>query len=184
MGGDSQKLELESFRKTIVPIALRCNGSYDDMFASVIEAGELTYEQNDLMIIYQINGKEKIHSTFIKNDMHVSLYMLDIGIDVSRTTLRINVNVRPPIEPTTSFNGDNDPIGNERLGDHSKECLGDNSNESLGDHSMNIHDDPTNVENQPVDVEDPVPNVVKKCRENRNWDHNPTIPSQMELIYA
>ncbi|KAG5601486.1 hypothetical protein H5410_032856 [Solanum commersonii] len=81
--------------------------------------------------------------------------MLDIGIDSSRLTLRINVNARPLIEPTNSFNGDNDSIENERLGDHSKEILGDNSNESLGDHSMNIHDDPTNVENPPVDAKDP-----------------------------
>ncbi|KAG5617333.1 hypothetical protein H5410_017157 [Solanum commersonii] len=46
-------------------------------------------------------------------------------------------------------------LQNERLGDHSKESLGDHSNESLGDHLMIIHDDPTNVENQSVDAEDP-----------------------------
>ncbi|KAG5600156.1 hypothetical protein H5410_031526 [Solanum commersonii] len=143
----------KSFSKTTMPIVLRRNSSYDDMIASVI--GELTCEPNDLVISYQMNGRRKIHPTFIKNDRHVSLYMLDIGIDGSRPTLRINVNARPPIEPTNSVNGDNDSIGNERLGDHSKESLGDNSNESLGDHSMNIHDNPTNVENQPVDAEDP-----------------------------
>ncbi|KAG5585211.1 hypothetical protein H5410_045645 [Solanum commersonii] len=149
-----------------MPIALRRNGSYDDMIASVIEADELTCKPNDLVISYQINGRGKIHPTFIKNDRHVSLYILDIGIEGSRPTLRVNVNVRPPIETTNSFNGDNDSIKNERLGDHSKESLGDNSNESLGDHSMNIHDDPTNVKNQPVDA--PIPNVVKKCRYKRN----------------
>ncbi|KAG5586871.1 hypothetical protein H5410_047305 [Solanum commersonii] len=137
----------KSFSKTTVPIALRRNGLYDDMIASVIEAGELTCNPNDLVISYQMNGRGKIHLTFIKNDRYVSLYMLDIGIDGSRPTLRINVNVRPPIEPTDSFNGDNDSIGNERLGDHSKESLINNSNESLGDHSINIHDDPINVEN-------------------------------------
>ncbi|KAK6777679.1 hypothetical protein RDI58_024397 [Solanum bulbocastanum] len=137
----------KSFSKMIVSIALCRNGSNDDMIASVIEAGELSCELNDLVISYQMNGRGKIHSTFIKNDRHLSLYMLDIGIDGPRPTLRININVRPPIKPTNSFNGNNDSIGNERLGDHSKESLGDNSNESLGDHSMNIHDDPTNVEN-------------------------------------
>ncbi|XP_049405172.1 uncharacterized protein LOC125868585 [Solanum stenotomum] len=90
--------------------------------------------------------------------------MLDIGIDGSRPTLRINVNVRPPIEPTNSFNDDNDSIGNERLDDHSKESLGDNSNESLGDHSMNIHDDPTNVENQPVDAKDLEPECFEEMQ--------------------
>ncbi|KAH0739593.1 hypothetical protein KY290_038298 [Solanum tuberosum] len=149
-----------------MPIALRRNGSYDDMITSVIEADELTCKPNDLVISYQMNGRGKIHPTFIKNDRHVSLYMLDIGIDGSRPTLRINVNVRPPIEPTNSFNGDNDSIGNERLGDHSKEILGDNSNESLGDHSMNIHDDPTNVENQPVDAKDPEPKCCEEINKN------------------
>ncbi|KAK6794369.1 hypothetical protein RDI58_007822 [Solanum bulbocastanum] len=105
--------------KTTVPIALCCNDSYDDMIASVIEAGELTCEPNDLVISYQMNERGKIHPTFIKSDRHASLYMLDIGIDGSRPTLRINVNVMPPIEPMNSFKGDNDSIGNERLGDHS-----------------------------------------------------------------
>ncbi|KAK6793626.1 hypothetical protein RDI58_007079 [Solanum bulbocastanum] len=36
----------KSFSKMTVPIALRCNGSYDDMIASAIEAGELTCEPN------------------------------------------------------------------------------------------------------------------------------------------
>ncbi|KAG5586663.1 hypothetical protein H5410_047097 [Solanum commersonii] len=140
---------------TTVPIGLSLNGSYDNMIASLIEVGVLTSEPNDLVIIYQMNRRGKIHPTFIKNDRHVSLYMLDIGIDGSRPILRIHVNVRPPIEPANSFNDDNDSIGNERLGDHSKESLGVHSNESLGDHSMNIHDDPTNLEIQPVDAEDP-----------------------------
>ncbi|KAK4717886.1 hypothetical protein R3W88_016224 [Solanum pinnatisectum] len=94
-----------------MPIALHRNSSYDDMIASVIEAGELTCESNDLVISYQMNGRGKIHPIFIKNDRHVILYMLYIGIDGSRPTLRINVNVRPPIEPTNSFNSENDSIG-------------------------------------------------------------------------
>ncbi|KAH0678360.1 hypothetical protein KY284_019445 [Solanum tuberosum] len=93
----------KSFSKTTVPIALRHNGSYDDMIASVIEA--------------------------------------DIGIDGSRPTLRISVNVRPPIEPTNSFNGDNDSIGNERLADHSKDRA------------------------WPVDAEDPVPECCEEMQD-------------------
>ncbi|KAG5570505.1 hypothetical protein H5410_060271 [Solanum commersonii] len=114
----------KSFSKTVVPIALHRNGSYDNMIASVIEVGKLTCVPNDLVISYQMNGRGKIHPTFIKNDRHVSLYMLDIGIDGSRPILRINVNAITPIEPTNSFNDDNDSIRNERLGDHSKESLG------------------------------------------------------------
>ncbi|KAK4713561.1 hypothetical protein R3W88_019468 [Solanum pinnatisectum] len=131
MGGLSKSWNWKSFSKTTVPIALRRNGSYDYMIASIIEVGELKCELNDLVISYQMNGMGNT-SHIHKNDRHVSLYMLDIGIDGSRPTLRINVNVRPPIEPTNSFNKDNDSIGNERLGDYSKESLGDNSNESLG----------------------------------------------------
>jgi len=40
------------FSKTIVPIALRRNDSYDDMIASVIEAGELACEPDNLVISY------------------------------------------------------------------------------------------------------------------------------------
>ncbi|KAG5605891.1 hypothetical protein H5410_027383 [Solanum commersonii] len=95
--------------------------------------------------------------------------MLDICIDGSSPTLRIHVNARPPIEPTNSFDDENDTIGNERLGNHSKESLGDHSNESLGDHSMNIHDDPTNVENQSVDAKDP----ERECFEKWSRAHFP-----------
>ncbi|KAG5579624.1 hypothetical protein H5410_050251 [Solanum commersonii] len=94
-----------------------------------------------------------LHHNGSYDDMIASVIEADIGIDDSRPTLRIHINARPPIEPTNSVNDDNDSIGNERLGDHSKESLGDHSNESLGDHSMNIHDDSTNVENQPGEHE-------------------------------
>ncbi|KAK4731689.1 hypothetical protein R3W88_024677 [Solanum pinnatisectum] len=123
-----------------VPIVLCRNGSYDYMITSVIEASELTCKPNDLVISYQMNGRGKntslIHKK--KKDRHVSLYILDISIDGSTPTLRINVNVRPPIEQKKSFNDKNDSIGNESLGDHSKESLCDYLNESLGDHSMNV----------------------------------------------
>ncbi|KAG5599634.1 hypothetical protein H5410_031004 [Solanum commersonii] len=62
------------------------------------------------------------------------------------------------------------PIALRRIGSYEDmiasiikaESLGDNSNESFSDHSMNIHDDPTNMENQPADAEDPEP---KCCEE-------------------
>ncbi|KAH0784216.1 hypothetical protein KY290_003814 [Solanum tuberosum] len=104
----------KSFTKTIVPIALRRNGSYDDMIASVIEADELACEPGNLVISYKINGRVKIHPTFIKNDRHVSLYMIDIVADGSRPILRINVIARSSIEPMNSLN-DNDSIENENL---------------------------------------------------------------------
>ncbi|KAH0781722.1 hypothetical protein KY290_001320 [Solanum tuberosum] len=67
-----------------------------------------------------------LHRNGSYDNMIASIIEADIGgIDGSRPTLRINVNVRPPIEPTNSFNDDNDSIGNERLGDHAKESLVD-----------------------------------------------------------
>ncbi|KAH0776479.1 hypothetical protein KY290_007890 [Solanum tuberosum] len=143
----------KSFSKTIVPIALRRNGSYDDMIASVIEAGELACEPGNMMISYQMNGRRKIHPTFIKNHRHVSLYMMDIAADGSRPILRINVIARSPIEPTDSFN-DNDSVGNDNLGDQPNESFCDQSNDNLGDDSMNGHDYSLDVEDQPVDEED------------------------------
>ncbi|KAK6777391.1 hypothetical protein RDI58_024108 [Solanum bulbocastanum] len=59
----------------------------------------------------------KIHPTFIKNDRHVSLCMMDTAVDGSRPILRINViNARSLIEPTDSFN-DNGSVENEILGE-------------------------------------------------------------------
>ncbi|KAG5575814.1 hypothetical protein H5410_055948 [Solanum commersonii] len=139
--------------KTIVPIVLCRNGSYDDMIASVIKAGELACEPRNLMTSYQINGRGKIHPTFIKNDRHVSLYMMDIAADGSRPILRINIIVRSLIEPTNSFN-DNDLVEYENLGDQLNERFCDQSNDNLGDDSINRYDHSVNVEDQPEDAED------------------------------
>ncbi|KAF3613588.1 hypothetical protein FXO38_36153 [Capsicum annuum] len=87
-----------------MPTPLRRNGSYDDMVRSVIESGELECEPKNIMISYVMNGRGKIHSTFINNDRHVSLYMLDVAVDGSRPLLRINIvsgsPTIPPPEPT------------------------------------------------------------------------------------
>ncbi|KAK6786246.1 hypothetical protein RDI58_014771 [Solanum bulbocastanum] len=104
------------------------------MIASVIETGEL-------------------HPTFIKNDRHVSLYMMDIAVDGSRPILRINVIARSPIEPTNSFN-DNDSVENENLDDQPNDSFCDQSNDNLGDDSKNGHDHSLDVEDQPIDAED------------------------------
>ncbi|KAK4706767.1 hypothetical protein R3W88_033676 [Solanum pinnatisectum] len=121
----------KSFSKTIVPIALRRNGLYDDMIASVIKADELACEPGNLVISYQINGRGKIHPTFINNDRNVSLYMMDIVVDGCRPILRINVIARSSIELMNSFN-DNDSVENENLGDQPNESFCDQSNDNLG----------------------------------------------------
>ncbi|KAG5600187.1 hypothetical protein H5410_031557 [Solanum commersonii] len=100
----------------------------------IIEAGELACEPDNLVISYQMNGRGKIHPMFIKNDRHVSLYMMDIAADGSR-----------PIE---------DKCHCENLGDQPNERFCDQSNDNLGDDSMNGHDHSLDVEDQPVDAED------------------------------
>ncbi|PHT27134.1 hypothetical protein CQW23_33262 [Capsicum baccatum] len=81
----------KSSTKETTPIPLHRNGSYDDMAQSVIERGELESEPKNIVISYLMNGRGKIHPTFINNDRHVSLYMLDVSADGSRPLLRINV---------------------------------------------------------------------------------------------
>ncbi|PHT38677.1 hypothetical protein CQW23_22250 [Capsicum baccatum] len=94
----------KSSTKKTVPIPLRRNGSYGDMVRSVIESGELEYEPKNIVIGYVMNERGKIHPTFINNDRHVLLYMLDVAADGSRPLLRINIVPGspkiPPPEPT------------------------------------------------------------------------------------
>ncbi|KAM3395468.1 hypothetical protein P3S68_004474 [Capsicum galapagoense] len=76
-----------------------------------------------------MNGWGKLHPTFINNDRHVSLYMLDVVADGSKPLLRINVipgslTIPPPqatIEEYDSFEDeslDAHPMDSE---DHSME---------------------------------------------------------------
>ncbi|PHT40683.1 hypothetical protein CQW23_19537 [Capsicum baccatum] len=86
-------------------ILLCHNGSYDDMVRRVIEREELDCKSSDVLISYLMNGREKIHLTFINNDLKVSLYMLDVAVDGSRPLLRlINIVagslITPPPYPT------------------------------------------------------------------------------------
>ncbi|PHT77872.1 hypothetical protein T459_15924 [Capsicum annuum] len=89
----------KSSTKETAPIPLRRNRSYDDMVQSVIESGELECEPKNIVISYLMNERGKIHPTFINNDRHVSLYMLDVAADGSRPLLRINVITGFPIVP-------------------------------------------------------------------------------------
>ncbi|KAG5580116.1 hypothetical protein H5410_050743 [Solanum commersonii] len=50
---------VDDYMGTTMLIVLRSNGSYDDMIASIIVANELTCEPNDLVISYQMKGREK-----------------------------------------------------------------------------------------------------------------------------
>ncbi|KAF3626432.1 hypothetical protein FXO38_29260 [Capsicum annuum] len=88
--------------KETVSIALRCNGSYADMVKSIMESGELSYEQSEVVISYLMNGRGKIHPMFIRNDRHVKLYMLYVDSDNSRPILRVKVIGRSQRKASTS----------------------------------------------------------------------------------
>ncbi|KAG5576236.1 hypothetical protein H5410_056370 [Solanum commersonii] len=75
--------------------------------------------------------KRKKHPTFIKNGIHVSLYMLDVATNSSRPILRIIIitwSLTPlPLDPIVC---DDDLI----------------EDESLGYYSMNMDDHPNGIE--------------------------------------
>ncbi|KAF3667292.1 hypothetical protein FXO37_10091 [Capsicum annuum] len=77
--------------KDTVSIALRRNGSYADIVKSVMENGELSCYQSEVVISYLMKRRGKIHPTLIRNDKHVELYMVCIDSDNSRPILRVKV---------------------------------------------------------------------------------------------
>lgn len=83
-------------------ISLHRNGSYTDMVKSIMETGELSCDQKEVVISYLMNEREKIHPTFIRNDRHVQLYMLCINSNNSKPILRVKVVERSRKETSTS----------------------------------------------------------------------------------
>ncbi|KAF3635039.1 putative BURP domain-containing protein 17-like [Capsicum annuum] len=73
-----------------------------DMVKSVMERGELSCDQSEVLISYLMNGREKIHPTFIRNNRHVELYMLCVDSNNSRPILRVKVFERSREEASTS----------------------------------------------------------------------------------
>ncbi|XP_047264699.1 uncharacterized protein LOC124896879 [Capsicum annuum] len=67
-----------------------------------MESGDLSCDQNKVLISYLMNGRGQIHPTFIRNDRHVELYMLCIDSDNSRPILRVKVFERFRKEASTS----------------------------------------------------------------------------------
>lgn len=82
-----------------LPIVVCCNGSYDDLVTSIMDSGDLDCELSNVMISYLTKSRKKVHPMIISNDRCMSLYMLDIGVDVFRSIIRINVVERPFEEP-------------------------------------------------------------------------------------
>ncbi|PHT99987.1 hypothetical protein BC332_29775 [Capsicum chinense] len=122
----------KSSSKETVLIPLPRNSSYDDMVRSVIESGELNCEPKNVVISYVMKGRGKIHSTFIKNDWHVFLYMLDIIVDGSRPLLKINTVMGSPTisSPQLTFD-EHDLFEDESLDAHPMDSE---------DHSMELED--------------------------------------------
>ncbi|PHT35062.1 hypothetical protein CQW23_26862 [Capsicum baccatum] len=85
-----------------LPIAVRLNSSYEDLVASVMESKDLDCEPSNVVISYLMNSRKSVHLTIIKNGKHVSLYMMDVGVDGFRPILIINVVESPFEEPLNS----------------------------------------------------------------------------------
>ncbi|XP_059302282.1 uncharacterized protein LOC132054255 [Lycium ferocissimum] len=132
-----------SSSKVTVSIVVRLNGTYNDLVESVKESGELDCEPSDLRISYMINAlptKGKAHPSFITNDRHVVLYMLDIAADGCRLVLRINVVERsqaastsatPPLPPPPQQPVDANSMQNESMGNHSMD---------MDDHDIDVEE--------------------------------------------
>ncbi|KAK6793804.1 hypothetical protein RDI58_007257 [Solanum bulbocastanum] len=163
MGEDSQKLVWTSFSKTIVPVALRHNGTYDDMITSVIEATDgsrpilrISIARSLIKPTNSFNDNDSIENENLGDQPNESF--CDNSNDnlsdnsMNKPILRISVIARSPIEPTNSFN-DNDSVENENLGDQPKGSFYDHSNDNMGDYSMKMYDHSVDVKDQPVDAE-------------------------------
>lgn len=124
-----------------LPIVVCCNGSYDDLVTSIMDSGDLDCELSNVMISYLTKSRKKVHSMIISNDRCMSLYMLDIGVDVFRSIIRINVVERPFEEP---LNLSPPPPW---LVDDSVDY------ENKSDHPINIEDDSMDMEYNILDLE-------------------------------
>ncbi|PHT47416.1 hypothetical protein CQW23_11624 [Capsicum baccatum] len=86
------------------------------MVRSIIESRELECKPKNIVISYAMNGRGKIHPTFINNDRHVSLYMLNVVADGSRPLLRVNIVLgSPTTRPPQSTIDEDDSFENESL---------------------------------------------------------------------
>ncbi|PHT49393.1 hypothetical protein CQW23_09140 [Capsicum baccatum] len=100
---DSQKYsQHRSFTKVTLPIAIRCNGSYDELVASVKQNGDLDCSSTNVVISYLMHSRETVNPTIINNDARVSLYMMDVDADDFRPILKISVVDRPFEGPMNS----------------------------------------------------------------------------------
>lgn len=74
-------------------------------------------------------GGGKIHPTFINNNRHVSLYMLDIAADGFRPLLRINIVLgSPTIPPPQPTIDEHDSFEDESLDAHLMDSEDDSMN--------------------------------------------------------
>ncbi|KAM3301799.1 hypothetical protein P3S67_016301 [Capsicum chacoense] len=87
----SKCLVWKTASKETVSIALHRNGSYGDMVKSVMENGELSCDQSNVVISYLMNERGKIYPTFMKNDRHVELYIFCVDSNNFRPILWIKV---------------------------------------------------------------------------------------------
>ena len=83
-------------------IFLRHSGSYADLVKNIMESGELSCDQSDVVISYLMNGRGKIYQIFIRNDRHVELCILCVHSNNFNPILRVKVVGRSREEASAS----------------------------------------------------------------------------------
>ncbi|PHT97157.1 hypothetical protein BC332_33920 [Capsicum chinense] len=134
-----------SFTKLTLSIAVCRNSSYDELVASVKQRGDLDCASSNVVISYLMHSRKKVNPTIINTDACVSLYMMDVDVDVFRPVLRINVVDRSfegPMNSSPSLL--RFPTVNKNLNDY----------ESDGDHPMNMEDNCVHMEDISSDSQD------------------------------
>ncbi|PHT97149.1 hypothetical protein BC332_33924 [Capsicum chinense] len=126
-----------SFTKLTLSIAVCRNSSYDELVVSVKQRGDLDCASSNMVISYLMHSRKKVNPTIINNDARVSLYMMDVDVDVFRPVLRINIVDRSfegPMNSSPSLL--RFPTVNKNLNDY----------ESDSGHPMNMEDDCVHME--------------------------------------
>ncbi|PHT75600.1 hypothetical protein T459_19122 [Capsicum annuum] len=132
-----------SFTKVTIPIPVRCNSSYNEFVASIMQSGDLNYAPSDVVISYIMHLREKVNPTIINSDVCVLTYIMDSDADDFRPILRIN-------RVEMSFEG---PLNSPAPLPRSPIVDDDLINNDLNDYENDV-DDTINMEDYSIHMED------------------------------
>ncbi|KAM3205476.1 hypothetical protein P3L10_028886 [Capsicum annuum] len=132
-----------SFTKVTILIPVRCNSSYDEFVASVMQSGDLDCAPSDVVISYVMHSREKVNPTIINSNVRVLTYIMDADADGFRPILRINMVER-------SFEG---PLISSAPSPRRPTVDDDLINDDLNNYETDV-DDTINMEDYSTHMED------------------------------